>query len=70
MAEQTYAITHIVGTSATSIDEAIRSAVRKAGETIRNLDWFEVEEIRGHLGTESEVKHFQVTVKLGFRVDD
>ncbi|MBA3653438.1 MAG: dodecin domain-containing protein [Actinobacteria bacterium] len=70
MADQTYAITHIVGTSPDGIDQAIRNAVNKAGETLRNLDWFEVEEIRGFLAHENAIEHFQVTVKLGFRVDD
>jgi dodecin len=70
VAEQTYAVTHVVGTSSEGTDQAIRNAVRKAGETLRNLDWFEVEEIRGFLDHESDVKHFQVTIKLGFRLDD
>jgi dodecin len=65
----TYAITHLVGTSATSIDDAIRSGVAKAGESLRNLDWFEVSEIRGSLGHSNEVREFQVTLKLGFRYD-
>lgn len=70
MTESTYAITHLVGTSTTGVDDAIRNGIAKAGETLRNLDWFEVTEIRGHLGHSSEIKHFQVTMKVGFKYDD
>ncbi len=70
MADQTYAVTHVVGTSTEGTDQAIRNAVAKAGQTLRNLDWFEVEEVRGFIGHQSEVQHFQVTIKLGFRLDD
>jgi dodecin len=73
MSDQTYAITHVVGTSTTGTDDAIRNGIRKVSETIRNLDWFEVDEIRGYLGpgdTNGEVQHFQVTLKVGFRYDD
>ena len=58
----------VVGTSDESVDDAIRSAVRKAGQSVRNLDWFEVASIRGHLA-DGEVAHFQVTLKLGFRIE-
>jgi dodecin len=70
MSDETYAITHLVGTSSESIDDAVRNGVRKAGQTLRNLDWFEVSEIRGYLGHSNEVKQYQVTLKLGFRYDD
>jgi flavin-binding protein dodecin len=70
MTEKTYAITHLVGTSPDSIDDAIRNGLRRAGETLRNLDWFEVTEIRGHLAHTAEVQQFQVTMKVGFRYDD
>ena len=70
MPDATYAITHIVGTSTESLDRAIRNGIDKAGETLRNLDWFEVTDIRGYLGHSAEIKHFQVTVKIGFRYDD
>jgi flavin-binding protein dodecin len=69
MPDQTYAVTHIVGTSPDGIDQAIRNGVSKASETLRNLDWFEVDEIRGFLGDGGAIEHFQVTLKLGFRVD-
>ena len=70
MTDNTYAITHIVGTSPDGIDAAIRNGLARAGESLRNLDWFEVSEIRGHLDGGSEVKHFQVTMQVGFRYED
>ena len=69
MPDATYAITHIVGTSTESLDRAIRNGIDKAGETLRNLDWFEVTDIRGYLGHSADIKHFQVTMKIGFRYD-
>jgi flavin-binding protein dodecin len=69
MSDQTYAITHIVGTSSEGLDQAIRNGISAAKKTVRNLDWFEVDEIRGHL-LDGEVGHFQVTLKLGFRYED
>jgi flavin-binding protein dodecin len=65
----TYPVTEVYGSSPNSIDDAIRNAVRDAGKSIRNLEWFEVTEIRGHVGQDNEVAHFQVGVKLGFRLD-
>ncbi|MDX1659838.1 MAG: dodecin [Nitriliruptorales bacterium] len=59
----------LVGSSRDGVDEAIRGAIRKAGETMRNLDWFEVNEIRGWI-KDGEVQHFQVTLQVGFRLDD
>lgn len=70
MADQTYAITHVVGTSTTGLDDAIRNGIRAASKSVRNLDWFEVDEIRGYLGGGSDVEHFQVTMKIGFRYED
>jgi dodecin len=69
MAEHTYKVTEIVGTSAEGIDDAIRNGVNKASQTLRNLDWFEVVGVRGHL-VDGAVGHYQVTMKLGFRIDD
>lgn len=65
----TFAITHLVGTSDKGIDDAIRNGIKRASETLRNLDWFEVSEIRGSIGDASDVRQFQVTLKLGFRYD-
>ncbi len=64
-----YSISEMVGTSPDSIDSAIGNALARARKTLRNLDWFEVVEIRGHLGDDGEIKHFQVTLKLGFRLE-
>ena len=69
MADNTYGISEIVGTSPESVQGAIENAVGKANETVRNLDWFEVTEIRGHI-REGAVADWQVGVKLGFRIDD
>lgn len=70
MSDQTYSITHVVGTSPEGVDQAIRNGLATASKTLRNLDWFEVEEVRGHLGHDGSVKHFQVTMKVGFRYDE
>ena len=69
MADHTYRVTDIVGTSPDGIDTAIRNALHKAGQTIRHLDWFEVTEIRGQLQG-SDVAHYQVSMKVGFRLED
>ena len=67
--DHTYRVTEIVGSSSESIDQAIRNGLARAGATLRHLDWFEVTEIRGHF-TDGEVGHFQVTMKVGFRLED
>lgn len=69
MPERTYKVTEIVGTSTDSVDQAVRNGLERANDTIRNLDWFEVIEIRGHV-VDGQVGHFQVTMKLGFRLED
>lgn len=66
---RTYRVTEIVGTSTESLDAAIRNGVARAGETLRHLDWFEVTEIRGQL-VDGTVQHFQVGMKIGFRLED
>ncbi len=65
----TYGITEVVGSSTSSIDDAIRSAVGRASSTVRGLDWFEVTEIRGHL-EDGAVAHYQVGLKMGFRLEE
>lgn len=70
MADPTFAVTHLVGTSSEGIDAAVQNGLHKAAESLRNLDWFEVTEIRGAIGQSSEVQQFQVTMKVGFRYDD
>jgi dodecin len=69
MAERTYALTEVVGTSREGIDQAIRNAVSRASQTIDHLDWFEVTGIRGYI-REGDVDHFQVSVKIGSRLSD
>lgn len=69
MSDNVYAITELVGTSETSIEDAIRGAIARAGKTLKHLDWFETTDIRGHIEG-GEVKHFQVTVKIGFRHEE
>lgn len=59
----------LVGSSRDSVEDAIRGAINKASETTRNLDWFEVEEIRGWI-KDGEPQHFQVALKVGFRVEE
>jgi len=59
----------LVGSSRDGVDDAIRRAIRKAGESVRNLDWFEVTEIRGWI-QDGEPQHTQVTVRVGFRLED
>ena len=59
----------LVGSSRESVEDAIQSAVTKASETTRNLDWFEVDEIRGWI-SDGAPQHFQVTLKVGFRIDE
>ncbi|HKS15190.1 MAG TPA: dodecin [Pseudomonas sp.] len=64
---RTYKQIELVGSSATSIDDAIRNAIAEAGKTIKLLEWFEVVETRGHIEN-NQVAHFQVTLKVGFRI--
>lgn len=68
MADNTYKVTEVVGTSAESVSQAIKNGVDKSAETLRNLDWFEVTEIRGHI-EDGEIGHYQVGLKIGFRLD-
>ena len=68
MSDHVYRLTEVVGSSETSVAEAIRTAVRKASQTVRNIEWFEAEEIRGQV-VDGGVAYFQVRLKLGFRVE-
>ena len=69
MSDHVYRVTEIVGSSETSIDDAIRNAVNRASATLRHLDWFEVTEIRGNL-QDGALAYFQVGMKVGFRLED
>ena len=64
----TYKKVEIVGSSKDSIEDAIRNALAACDKSIKNLDWFEVVETRGHIEN-GEVGHFQVTLKVGFRLE-
>lgn len=68
MSEHVYKKLELVGTSKTSIEDAVQNAVALAGKTIRNMRWFELVETRGHL-VENQIDHWQVTVKVGFTLD-
>ena len=69
MTDNVYKSIEVTGSSTEGVKEAIDRAVAKASETVRNLDWFEVLDIRGHL-EDGKVGHYQVTLKIGFRLDD
>ncbi|MEV7602469.1 dodecin [Kitasatospora sp. NPDC089797] len=69
MTDHVYRVTEIVGSSTESVDAAIRNGVERASRTLRNLDWFEVGQVRGHL-EDGRVKHYQVCIKVGFRLED
>ena len=69
MSDRTYRVTEIVGTSPDGTDAAVRNGLHRAGQTLRHLDWFEVTEIRGQL-EDGVIAHFQVTMKVGFRLED
>ena len=68
MSNHTYRVIEIVGTSSDGIDTAIRNGVARAAQTTRGLDWFEVKSVRGDI-EDGVIAHFQVTLKVGFRLD-
>lgn len=68
MADNIYRVTEIVGSSSDGVDDAIRKGVRRAAQTLRDVDWFEVTEVRGHVEN-GEVAHFQVGLKVGFKLE-
>jgi dodecin len=68
VSDHVYSLSEIVGSSPNSVDEAIRTAVAKASQTVRNVEWFQTQEIRGQV-VDGQVAYFQVTLKIGFRVD-
>ncbi|MEV6673388.1 dodecin [Streptomyces sp. NPDC051162] len=69
MADHVYRVTEIVGSSPEGIDTAIRNGISRACESLRQVDWFEVTQIRGHIEN-GQVAHFQVAIKVGFRLED
>ncbi|MCM0618930.1 dodecin [Nocardioides bruguierae] len=69
MTDRTYRVTEIVGTSPDGIDQAIRNGISRASKTLRHIDWFEMTQVRGHV-RDGEIEHFQVGLKVGFRLED
>ena len=69
MSDHTYRVTEIVGTSHEGVDQAIRNGIARASQTLRGLDWFEVGQVRGHIEN-GQIAHYQVTLKVGFRLED
>ena len=69
MSNHVYRLSEVVGSSPTSVDEAIRTAIAKAAQTVRNIEWFQTGEIRGQV-VDGDVAYFQVTLKIGFRIED
>jgi flavin-binding protein dodecin len=68
MSEHTYKMLELVGSSTTTVEDAINNALAEAGQSVRHMEWFEVLETRGHI-KDNQVAHFQVTIKVGFRID-
>ncbi|KIZ17296.1 dodecin [Streptomyces natalensis] len=69
MTDRTYRVTDIVGTSQHSVDAAINNGIKRASQSLRNLDWFEISEVRGHI-VDGAIDHYQVGLKVGFRLED
>ena len=69
MSDHVYKKVELVGSSKSSVTDAIETAIARASKTMRNLEWFEVDQIRGHI-KDGEVAHYQVVMTVGFRIDD
>ena len=69
MSDHVYKILELTGSSATSIEDAVANAIAKAARTVRRMQWFQVLETRGHI-EDGRVSHWQVTVKVGFTLED
>jgi flavin-binding protein dodecin len=69
VSNRTYVLNEIVGTSTDSVHDAIKNGIARASATLRNLDWFEVVEVRGDI-MDGQVGHYQVTMKVGFRLEE
>lgn len=69
MQDHVYKIVELAGSSETSIEDAIQTAIARAGSTLRHLRWFEVIQVRGHIA-EGRINHYQVVLKVGFTLDD
>ena len=69
MSDHVYKLIELTGSSTTGIEDAVNNAINRAGKTVRNMRWFEVTETRGHI-EKGKVQHWQVTVKVGFTLED
>lgn len=69
MSDHTYRVTEIVGTSPEGVDKAVRNGIERASQTLRNLDWFEVTQVRGQI-EDGRIAHWQVGLKVGFRLEE
>jgi dodecin len=69
MSDHVYSVSEIVGSSSESIEDAIDTALARARKTLRHMNWFEVTEVRGYLKDDGTVDYYQVTLKLGFRME-
>lgn len=69
MSTNVYKLVELVGSSTEGVDDAIRNAIEAASKSIRHMDWFETSEIRGHI-KDGKIAHWQVKMKIGFRVEE
>jgi len=69
MDDHIYKQVELTGSSRTTVEDAIQNAITKAGESLRNIHWFQVVDTRGYV-VDNKVDHWQVTIKLGFRLED
>lgn len=69
MNDHVYKVVELVGSSETSIEDAIQTAIKRASQTLRNMRWFEVVQTRGHV-EDGEVRHYQVVLKAGFTLEE
>jgi flavin-binding protein dodecin len=69
MSEHVYKLLEVTGSSAISSDDAVQAALEKASATVHNLEWFKIQEVRGHIEG-GKILHWQVTLKAGFRIED
>jgi flavin-binding protein dodecin len=69
MPNHVYKLIELAGSSSVSTDDAIRNAIETAGKSVRHMDWFEATEIRGHI-VDGQIAHYQVKLKVGFRLED
>jgi flavin-binding protein dodecin len=69
MSNHVYKIIQLAGSSSTSVEEAIQTAIAKAAKTVRNMDWFEVTETRGQI-EDGKIAHYQVILNIGFRLEE